>query len=186
VPVDSYEVRPHDEREAFFFTFSRLDESKRIDEIVRAFADRDDRLVVGGDGPEADRLESMATDNVEFRGFLSESEKRDLLARAKGFVFAARNEDFGIVPVEALASGTPVVGVRDGYTRYQIRDGENGLLYDRGSEHLAAALDRLCESGVEWDAAAIAAGAEQYGEAAFTDGMREAVTEARERVRIEP
>ena len=186
VPVDSYGVTPHDEREPFFFTFSRLEESKRIDEIVTAFADRDDRLVVGGDGPEADRLRRMATDNVEFRGFLSESEKRDLLTRATGFVFAARNEDFGIVPVEALASGTPVVGVRDGYTRYQIRDGENGLLYDRGSENLDGALNRLRAEGVELDAEAIATDAERYGVEAFETGMREAVTEAKERVRIDP
>lgn len=182
VDVESYEPG---ETEDFYFTFSRLDPAKNVDEIIRAFDGRDERLVVGGDGPEADRLRRMAGDNVEFRGFLSEAEKRDLLGRARAFVFAARNEDFGIVPVEALASGTPVIGVRDGYTRYQIEDGENGILYERGAENLAAAVDRFDRDGVALTADEIAEGAERYGRDAFAEGMRAAVAEARSRTQIE-
>jgi len=185
VDVDSYDPRPHGEREDFYFTFSRLHPDKKVDEIVAAFDGRDERLIVGGDGEERARLEAMAGDNVEFRGYLSEAEKRDLLGRATAFVFAARNEDFGIVPVEAFASGTPVIGVRDGYTQHQIDDGETGLLYDRGAENLRAALDRFERDSVPLSADDIAATAERYGRDTFREGMRTAVEDALDRVRID-
>jgi glycosyltransferase involved in cell wall biosynthesis len=183
VDVDSYHRAEHEE---FYLTFSRLTASKCVDEIVEGFAGRDERLVVGGTGPQEAELRRLAGPNVEFRGFLDESEKRDLLARAKALVFAARNEDFGIVPVEALASGTPVVGVRDGFTQHQVRDGENGLLYDREVDALAAALDRFERDGVAMDGDALVAEAERYGLDAFETRMREYVEGAVADARIEP
>ncbi|PSQ24532.1 hypothetical protein BRD04_01285 [Halobacteriales archaeon QS_9_67_17] len=93
--------------------------------------------------------------------------------------------DFGIVPVEALASGTPVIGVRDGYTQHQIDDGETGLLYDRGPDNLRDALDRFETDGVALSADDIAATAEKYGVEAFREGMRAAVEDALDSVRID-
>jgi glycosyltransferase involved in cell wall biosynthesis len=183
VEVDSYHQAASED---FYLTVSRLAASKCVDEIVRAFAGRDDRLIVGGTGPREDELRRLAGPNVEVRGFLDEAEKRDLLARAKAFVFAARNEDFGIVPIEALASGTPVIGVRDGFTQYQIRDGENGLLFARGSDSLAAALDRFEREGVTMSGDDLVAEAERYGLDAFRSRMRGFVEAAVADARIDP
>jgi len=114
-PVATDKYSPTDESTGdYYLTLSRLDWHKDIDGIVRAFNESGHRLVVAGDGPERERLESIAGDNVEFAGFVSEERKRELLAGAKAFVFNGRDEDFGIAPVEALAAGTPLLGVEEG------------------------------------------------------------------------
>jgi len=174
-PVDVGSYEP-DDREDFYFTFSRLVPSKGIDEIVRAFEELpDQKLIVGGTGPQEEELRQIAGDNIEFRGFLSESEKRELLGSAKAFIFAAKNEDFGIVPVEALASGTPVIGVRDGYTKHQLTDGENGILFDRGVDELRDAVKRFEQRGVSRRPDEIAEGAEKYSIQSFREEMRSIV-----------
>lgn len=184
VEMSNYGPQPSEE---FYLTYSRLSAPKRIGEIVEAFNQLPDKqLIVGGSGPEADRLRSLANENVEFRGFLSESEKRDLLGRAKALVFAAHNEDFGIVPVEAFASGTPVIGVRDGYTEHHVRDGVNGVLFDRGADSLAAAVERFEREGVELSAIEIESMAERYSLEAFERRIRAVVDDAVEASTVEP
>ena len=178
VPVSSYEPG---EREEFYLAYSRLVRDKRFDEMIRAFERHPDRrLVIGGAGPDRERLAALAdgVDNVELRGYLSGDEKRDLLGRAKALVYAAVNEDFGMVPVEAFASGTPVIGVRDGFTKYQITDGETGVLFDRGVSELAAAVERFEREGVSADADDLVELAAQFGEDRFREQLRGVVADA--------
>jgi len=168
-------------KEDFYLSYSRLTANKRFDEIIEAFREHPDkRLVIGGSGPQEAHLRELADgmDNVEFRGYLDEDEKRDLLGRAKALVYAAENEDFGMVPIEAFASGTPVIGVEDGYTKYQVEDGENGLLYPRGVDSLSDAIGRFEANGVSLDAAEIAERAEKYSMERFRERMREVVENA--------
>jgi glycosyltransferase involved in cell wall biosynthesis len=158
-----------------------LTDDKRFDEIINAFRNHPDkRLVIGGSGPQEADLKSLATDmdNVEFRGYLDESEKRELLASATALVYAAVNEDFGMVPIESYASGTPVIGVRDGYTKYQIRDGVTGILYDRGVQSLAEAIERFDSEGVDADASDLVNVAEKYSLEQFRDSIRDKVEKA--------
>jgi len=167
-----------------YVSYSRLTDDKRFDEMIRAFRDLPDkRLVIGGSGPEENHLRDLASgmDNVEFRGYLSESEKRDLLASARALVYAAVNEDFGMVPIEAYASGTPVIGVRDGYTKYQIVDGETGILFNRGVESLSEAVERFEREGVDASAGDLQEVAQQYSLERFREEMRAAVEEAQDR-----
>jgi len=182
VPIREYS-RTHADTSERYVTLSRLDGHKRIEGIVRAFNGTDRELVVAGDGSERDRLEQIAEDNIRFAGYVSEQRKRELLAAAKAFVFNAEREDFGIAPVEALASGTPLIGVREGMTQYQIRDGQNGLLYDRGQ--LADAISRFEADGVTWSERDIEAYAEQYSTEAFIGGMQDAISHAQERSTID-
>jgi glycosyltransferase involved in cell wall biosynthesis len=82
---------------------------KRVPLIVEAFAQMPDRrLVVIGDGPDFERVRSIATPNVTLLGYQSNEVLVDHMQRAKAFVFAAE-EDFGIAPVEAQACGSPVI-----------------------------------------------------------------------------
>lgn len=185
VDVESYEPR---EKEDFYLSFSRLTGDKRFDEIIEAFREHPDkRLVIGGSGPKEDDLKSLASDmdNVEFRGYLDETEKRELLGSAKALVYAAVNEDFGMVPIEAYASGTPVIGVRDGYTKYQIRDGVTGILYNRGVQSLADGIERFDLEGVDADASDLVNVAKQYGIEQFRESMRATVREAVEDAKID-
>lgn len=175
VPVESYEPR---KKEDFYLTYSRMTPNKCFDEIIEAFHEHPDkRLVVGGDGPLRAELERRASDSdhIEFVGYMSEPEKRDLLGRAKALVYAARNEDFGMVPIEALASGTPVVGVDEGYTRFQIEDGRSGVLFRRGG--LSSAIDRFEEDGVSATPEDLVEAAENYSAERFAKRMRRIVAE---------
>lgn len=171
-----------------YLTFSRLYRHKRTREIVQAFDGRDERLIVGGDGPQRDHLEAIAPSNVEIRGYLSEGEKRRLLAECSALIFNADNEDFGMVPIEAMASGTPVIGVRSGFTKHQIRDGVNGVLYDSAAtpKAVSAAVDRFQRDGIAWGPNQLVGFAEQFSRERFERELREAVEDARGRLQIEP
>lgn len=122
-PVDTDAFTPGDEpsREGFYLTASRLVPYKRIDLIVDAFAGMPERaLVVIGDGPESRRIRSKASGNVRLLGEQPFPVLLDHLRRARAFVFAAE-EDFGIVPVEAQACGTPVIAFGKGGALETIR-----------------------------------------------------------------
>jgi glycosyltransferase involved in cell wall biosynthesis len=99
-----------------YVTASRFVPYKRMDLIVRAFAgDARRRLVVIGDGPDRDKVRAAAggAPNITFLGHAGREVMRDHLRNARAFVFAAE-EDFGIVPVEAQACGTPVIAYGKG------------------------------------------------------------------------
>lgn len=187
VETDSYSPTDADTGD-YYLTLSRLDWHKNIDGIVRAFDGLDERLIVAGDGEERERLESIAGDNVEFAGFVAEAEKRRLLAGAKAFVFNARDEDFGIAPVEALAAGTPLLGVAEGMTQFQILDGKNGYHHERDEtgQTIRKSIERFESEGVEWSADEIASFADRFSVEAFHEGMKEVTKEARTRAAIRP
>lgn len=122
-PVDLARFSLYEDKEHFFITASRLVPYKRIDLIVSAFAAMPQhRLVVIGDGPERKRVDAAAKgySNIEIMGYQSDEVLRDLVSRAKAFVFAAI-EDFGIAPLEAQASGTPVIALARGGALETIR-----------------------------------------------------------------
>jgi glycosyltransferase involved in cell wall biosynthesis len=102
------------EKQPYFFTASRLVPYKNIRAIVQAFRDLPQhQLVVGGDGPERKGLEAIASSNTRFVGFVPDAELQRMMRECLAFVFAAE-EDFGIVPLEAQAAGTPVIALGRG------------------------------------------------------------------------
>ncbi len=108
-PVDVDKFIFFDKKEEFYFTASRMVPYKKVDLIVEAFSSMPEkRLVVVGDGPDLEKVKAKAGKNIELLGFQSSDVLMDYMQRAKAFVFAAE-EDFGIVPVEAQACGTPVI-----------------------------------------------------------------------------
>jgi glycosyltransferase involved in cell wall biosynthesis len=115
-PVDVENLPFKETKQDYFMTASRLVPYKRIDLIVKAFAQMPERkLVVVGDGPERERIETAARGykNIEILGYQGKAELNQLMSEARAFVFAAI-EDFGIAPVEAQACGTPVIGLAKG------------------------------------------------------------------------
>lgn len=180
-PVDTNSYGPEYARtdEEYYLTFSRLTPEKRIDEIIQAANQTGIKLIVGGSGPEREYLESIAEGNVEFVGYMSEDEKRQRLAEAKALIFNAENEDFGLVPIEAMASGTPVIGVRDGFTKQQIIDGENGYSFSREGGHLRERIRHFERHPVAWSPNEIRQFAvEQFDLGVFQTRMREIVENA--------
>lgn len=186
-PVQTHEYDPDSaETEDFYFHLGRLAEHKCVDDLIRTFnrLGSDYPLRIAGKGPDRDRLEALADDHIEFCGYVSEDRKHELMAAAKAHVYPALNEDFGMVPVESMAAGTPVIGVNEGFTQYQIMDGQNGYTFDRDSNGIRDAVQRFERDGVSWTDDRIAEFAEQFSVTKFREGMREAVAEARERSQV--
>jgi glycosyltransferase involved in cell wall biosynthesis len=118
VNVDQFTLRS--DKEDFYLTASRMVPYKRIDLIVEAFATlKNRRLIVIGDGPEMPKIRRLAGPNVTLMGFQDDILLRDHLQRARAFIFAAE-EDFGILPVEAQACGTPVIAIGKGGARETV------------------------------------------------------------------
>jgi glycosyltransferase involved in cell wall biosynthesis len=115
---------------------------------------------------------------VDVLGYVSESEKRRLMAGARAFLMPAVNEDFGMTPIEAMASGTPVIAADEGYSQYQIRDGKNGYTFELTADGLASVVDRFRRDGVAWGAAQLRAFTRRYDSDQFEAGVHEAVQKA--------
>lgn len=168
-----------------YLLLGRLSTDKRLVETATYIARSGRRVVLAGDGPlAADARDAAARHRtLDYRGYVSEQEKARLLSQARALVAPMAREDFGIVPVEALASGTPVLAVQEGYPQHQIRPGETGLRYARGA--LMAAIEELEREGLGCSEADIAARATRYRPEEFVERMRAAIADARERAQIE-
>jgi glycosyltransferase involved in cell wall biosynthesis len=112
VAVDKFTVFP--DKEDFYLAASRMVPYIMMPMIVQAFsAMPDKKLIVIGDGPDLDRCKRLAKGNVSILGWQPDDILRHYMERAKAFIFAAE-EDFGIVPIEAQACGTPVIAYAKG------------------------------------------------------------------------
>ena len=149
-PVDTDFYRPSPDAaggEDFYLCVSALVPYKRIDMAIEACSKLRRRLVVIGAGPEAGRLRRQAGPTVELIGWCSNEVILSHMQRCRALLFPG-NEDFGIVPVEAQACGTPVIAYRDGGATETVLDAESGnsgtgWFFDQQSpEALAAAILR--------------------------------------------
>lgn len=130
-PVDTstFTVTPH--KEDFYFTASRMVPYKNIELIVRAFGQMPQKkLYVAGTGPDFTKISKIAKENVTLLGFLSQEELVQYLSNARAFLFAAK-EDFGILPVEAQACGTPVIGYGKGGLNETVIPHKTGVLFQQ-------------------------------------------------------
>lgn len=118
-------------KEEFYFTASRLVPYKRLALIAEAFSMMPEKkLVIIGDGPERSKVERFSNDfsNITYLGYQEFDVLKDYIQRAKAFVFAAE-EDFGIVPLEAQACGTPVIAFGKGGALDTVVDKKTGLYF---------------------------------------------------------
>lgn len=145
VDVENFEVK--DKKQEYYFTASRMVPYKRIDLIVEAFsAMPDKKLVVIGDGPEMKKIKSKAKDNIKLLGYQPFSVLKEHMQNAKAFVFAAE-EDFGIIPVEAQACGTPVIAFGKGGALETVRpigiEGPTGIFFKQ--QTVVSLHQAICE-----------------------------------------
>src|SRR3989344_3209299 len=113
----------------YFLMVGRLVAYKRFDLGVKAFNKLGFSLKIVGTGPELKKLKRVANDNIEFLGLVSDNCLADLYSKAQALVFP-QEEDFGIVPLEALASGRPVIAFRSGGAVETIVEGKTGVFFD--------------------------------------------------------
>jgi len=127
-PVESGYFKPSAVDQDYFLVVSRLNTYKRIDIVVEAFNKLDLPLKIIGDGPERRDLLAKSNPNIEFLGRQPDKELARHLAECRALVFPGE-EDFGIVPLEAMASGRPVIAYKAGGALETVVDGETGIFF---------------------------------------------------------
>lgn len=143
-PVDTDAFTLREKKDDFYLAAGRMVPYKRVPMIVEAFGRMPDKkLIVIGDGAEYDKVKSVTSANVQLLGYQPFDVLRDHMQRAKAFVFAAE-EDFGIMPVEAQACGTPVIAFGRGGALETVVDGVTGAFFHaQTAEALVEAIQRF-------------------------------------------
>lgn len=167
----------------YFVAGGRLARPKHIDLIIKACREAGVPLKVfgkafAGYGEELAALAKSqgprTKSNIELLGEVSDEEKWELLRGAKAYLFASKDEDFGILPVEAMATGTPVIAYRSGGVQETVVDGQTGIFFDELTvESLKDAVKRFEAMG--FDAKRIKKRAEQFSEESFQKNIQELV-----------
>jgi len=185
-PVALERFRWDQPRDDVYLCLCRLVPYKRVDLVVQAFNISGLPLVVIGDGPERQRLEAMASPNVQLLGRLPQQEVNSWLARCRAYVYAGL-EDFGIAPVEAMASGAPVIGLGQGGLLDSVRcistgcDQPTGLLFaDQTPAALVAALEHFEQQRLwtQLPAESLRQWAERFGPMRFRQRMSAVIDQA--------
>ena len=184
---------PEEKRPFVFTMVAYLSVRKGIHHLISAFAqsfkgDETTLLRIGGDGQERDRLEALAeelgvTSQVEFLGALDRHEVRDLMARTDAFVLSSRYETFGVVVIEALALGKPVISTRCGGPNRVVQSQDGLLIPPEDVAAMAKAMRYLKDHIDDYDSQAIRQSCiDRFGESAIAsqlDGIYGAVTQSK-------
>jgi glycosyltransferase involved in cell wall biosynthesis len=170
-PVDVDAFSTCSNKENFYLTASRLVPYKKMDLIVEAFSTMPDkRLIVIGDGIDFEKIKAKAGKNVEMLGYQPFSVLKDMMQKAKAFVFAAE-EDFGITPVEAQACGTPVIAFGKGGVLEIVRSTglePTGIFFEEQKiASVCAAIDEFERRQDEFQPDACRRNAERFSVARF-------------------
>ena len=129
-PVDTQKFQISNEPKTYYLAIGRLTPYKKFSLLLDVFNGLNEKLIIVGKGVEYKKLKSMASKNIEFLGHVSESELANLYANAKALIFP-QEEDFGITPLEAMASGTPVIAYKAGGALETVIPGVTGIFFDK-------------------------------------------------------
>ena len=165
----------------YYLSTARLEPYKRVDLAIQAFRTMpDQRLLVASGGSDLERLRTLAkgAKNIEFLGWVDEAALVGLIGRAIATLYLARDEDFGMSPVESMAAGKPVVGVWEGGVAETVVDGTTGLLVSPDPEAVAAAVRTLTPERARTMRQACEERAQQFGKDRFFSQLRHIITES--------
>ncbi len=128
-PINTNKFIYSGDKEDYYLISSRMISYKRLDIAIEAFNWLGLPLIIIGDGPERQRLEAKSLDNINFLGYVEDNWRTHLMAKAKAVIVTAL-EDYGLVPVEANASGTPVIAYGAGGVLDTQVSGKTGVLFN--------------------------------------------------------
>jgi glycosyltransferase involved in cell wall biosynthesis len=178
-PVDTHQFTPTSRRDDYFLFVGRLVPYRRIDLAVRAFNRLGLPLLIAGDGRDRETLEATAHSNVKFLGRVSDAERAELMARCRAYILPG-SEDFAIAPVQAMASGRPVIAYASGGALDTVIPGETGLYFHEPTvESLVAAVRQFDE--LNFDEVTIRGHAEQFDKSVFECKLQAFVDEISDR-----
>lgn len=129
VDINSFHLASDGELGDYFLMVGRMMKYKRMDLIIEAFNKMELPLKIVGRGVEMKNLQKIAGPTIEFLGRVSDRELKNIYAKAQAFLFP-QEEDFGIVAIEALASGRPIIAFRAGDIVEHVKDGVTGVFFE--------------------------------------------------------
>jgi len=160
----------------YLFCGRLIEPYKQVGIAIEAFRRIGARLVVAGTGPDHERLAASAPPNVEFVGHVDDDRLVPLMQRCKALVFPSR-DDFGLIPVEAMACGRPVIAYAGGGSLYTSAPGVTGELFEEQTADAIEAAVREFDPGA-YDPARIRAHAMQWDSGRFRERLVEHVAAA--------
>lgn len=164
-----------EQKEEYYLASSRLVNYKKIDIIIDAFNRMPDRkLVVIGGGPNLERYRKMAGKNITIMGYQPFSVLREKMQHAKAFVFAA-DEDFGMIPIEVQACGTPVIAYGHGGSLETVNKDITGMFfYEQTADAICNAINEFETKGARpYDYSDCRKWAQQFSESRFKQEMKD-------------
>lgn len=172
-PVDTEQFQLSTVSEDFYLIVSALVPYKRVDLAVEAFNTSGKRLIIAGTGPETAKLKGMAKSNIEFLGWQTDEQLAQLYAKCTALIFPGV-EDFGIVPLEAQASGKPVIAFGKGGALETIIAGRTGVFFtEQTPSSLQSAVERTAL--IKFNPAEIRQHALRFSRSNFKQNIHESI-----------
>lgn len=166
IEPENFHSRP---KKDFYLAVGRLTAYKKFDLIIEAFNKNGLPLKIAGTGNMLSHLQKIAGPNIELLGFVSDQELKQLYSTAKAFIFP-QIEDFGITPLEAMASGCPIIAMGAGGALDTITDGQSGYLFkEQTAEAINSAITKLEKSPLSEKT--ILAQAQKYSKTRFNQNF---------------
>lgn len=163
-----------DINEDYFLIVSRLQEYKKVDLAVEVFNELGLPLIIIGDGPERHKLEKIAKNNIKFLGRVSDEVIKDYYSKCKAFLFPGE-EDFGITPLEAMASGRPVIAYGKGGALETVIENKTGIFFlEQNKESMMSAIEKF--NIMNFDKKQIRLHAEKFDEEIFKKKIAKFIT----------
>lgn len=175
IETKTFNIKHGELNERYFLAVGRLTPYKRFDLLIDVFNDLNLPLVIVGTGKDEKNLKKRAGRFITFLGTVPDDELADIYGRAKALVFP-QSEDFGIIPLEAMATGKPVIAFGSGGALETIIPGETGLFfYEQTHESLKKAV--LEFGALKWDAEKIRKHCEKFDRAIFEKNLKNFIEE---------
>ncbi|HRZ95609.1 MAG TPA: glycosyltransferase [Candidatus Moranbacteria bacterium] len=174
-PVNTENFYISKKRENYFLMVGRLIAYKRFDIAIQAFNNLGLKLKIIGRGPELKRLKRMAKSNIEFVGRVPDEKLADYYAKCQAFIFP-QEEDFGIVAIEAMASGRPIIAYRGGDIPEHMEEGKMGVFFEnQTADDLTEAVNKFRE--MNFNSEYIREKAKKFDKNLFKDRILQYITE---------
>ena len=183
--TEFYHPSPDPSPSGSYLIVSAFAPYKKLDLAVQAFNELGLPLKIIGSGQDERRLKAMAGPGIEFLGWRSDEELRNHFQRCRGLVFPGI-EDYGIVPIEAMACGRPVIAFGEGGALETVVEGRTGVFFREPTVRSLKEAVRKAE-GTAWDPQAIRCHAESFGRARYLRELKDfLLRETRNRIDLTP